>query len=127
MDINYEESDLSVSPPFKFLDTTFLEKLLNLLTPEGYLSFNLLAYDKKTLDRVYTNIRETDASSKYVIEGEEDINRVVLLTRQDAPNEAQRMDGLENVIKTWNLSRTTWFNDMKVRDLVAKLKKIPSK
>lgn len=28
MDVNYEDSDLGISPPMKFLETEFLNKLL---------------------------------------------------------------------------------------------------
>jgi spermidine synthase len=45
MDINYEDSDLSISPPFKFIETSFLQKLLDMLSPNGYLTFNLITYN----------------------------------------------------------------------------------
>jgi len=47
----------------------------------GYLTFNLLAYDKETLDKAYSLIKEVDAKTKYVIEGEEEVNKVIFLTK----------------------------------------------
>lgn len=46
MDINYEEDNLHLSPPKKFLDPAFLQKLVDITTNDGYVTFNLLTYDK---------------------------------------------------------------------------------
>jgi hypothetical protein len=62
-----------------------------------------------------------------VIEGEEEVNKVIFLTKQVAPKEAERIDELENLLKSWNLSKTAWFTDMQVKDQVPKLKKVGAK
>jgi hypothetical protein len=53
-------------------------------------TFNLLCYDKETKDQVFGMIQEVPKAYKYFIEGEEDVNRVVHLTRIEGPNEDER-------------------------------------
>lgn len=48
MDINYEDANNGISPPFKFIETAFLDKLLDMLTDTGFVTLNLLTYDKET-------------------------------------------------------------------------------
>lgn len=49
MDLNYEEENLHLSPPQKFLDTEFLDKLMKLTTQDGLVTFNLLCQEKELL------------------------------------------------------------------------------
>ena len=35
LDVNYEEGDVKVSPPFKYFASDFLEKLLSITADEG--------------------------------------------------------------------------------------------
>jgi spermidine synthase len=91
MDVNYEEDNLEISPPMKFLQTEFLRKLTvslgknlilkDLVTADGFVTFNLLSYDKETTDRVFGMIAEVPKSHKYYIEGEEEVNRVIHITK----------------------------------------------
>lgn len=48
MDVNYEEDNVHLSPPRKFLETEFLQKLMEMITNEGFVTFNLLFYDSET-------------------------------------------------------------------------------
>lgn len=81
MDINYEEANIQLSPPKKFLESSFLQKLMEMTTNEGFVTFNLLTYDSATQDDVYKSISEVPSSNKYLIEGEEDVNKVIILTK----------------------------------------------
>ena len=56
MDINYEESNLMLSPPKKFLEPEFLKKLTDIMTPEGLATFNVLSYDNETKHEVLSLI-----------------------------------------------------------------------
>lgn len=47
VDINYEEAELELSPPMKFLETSWLTKLLDMTTKDGLVTFNLLCKDKE--------------------------------------------------------------------------------
>lgn len=67
MDINYEEEYLGISPPMKFLEPNFLQKLMSMISKDGFLTFNLLCYDKGTLDKVFSKIGEVTAESKLYI------------------------------------------------------------
>jgi hypothetical protein len=49
MDINYQEDDLSISPPKKFVEPQFLNKLVSMTNEDGLVAFNLLCYEKKAL------------------------------------------------------------------------------
>jgi hypothetical protein len=41
-----------------------------MLNPDGFVTFNLLAYDKETQAKAYGLIHAVEAEGKYVIEGE---------------------------------------------------------
>lgn len=45
MDINYEESNINISPPAKFLEQSFLDKLMSLST--GVVCINLVCHDQE--------------------------------------------------------------------------------
>jgi hypothetical protein len=55
--------------------------LKDLVTADGFVTFNLLSYDKETTDRVFGMIAEVPKSHKYYIEGEEEVNRVIHITK----------------------------------------------
>jgi hypothetical protein len=50
-------------------------------TNEGFVTFNLLFYDTATQDDVYASITSVPSTNKYIIEGEEDVNKVIILTK----------------------------------------------
>jgi hypothetical protein len=50
-------------------------------TNEGFVTFNLLFYDSETQDSVYRSIDSVPSTNKYLIEGEEDVNKVIILTK----------------------------------------------
>jgi spermidine synthase len=50
MDVNFEEDNIKISPPTRFLEVAFLQKVVDLLKDYGYITINLLVEDKKDLD-----------------------------------------------------------------------------
>ena len=52
-----------------------------MVTKEGLVTFNLLCKDKELQEKVFANIREVTKANKYLIEGEEDVNRVIHMQR----------------------------------------------
>ena len=120
MDINYEEDNLQLSPPRKFLDKAFLGKLLEMVTNEGFVTFNLLFYDAETQEDIYESITSVPNANKYIIEGEEDVNKVILLTRQtkkgsNATPEDLRQQQMERVIKEWGVNKGLWLTEMRIK------------
>jgi spermidine synthase len=56
MDVNYSDEDKSISPPWKFLETEFLQKVADLAASESsYLAFNVLYYNDASRKRVMKN------------------------------------------------------------------------
>jgi hypothetical protein len=47
MDINFKAEDPNISPPWKFLEKEFLQKLVDISNNEcSYIAINVLCYDK---------------------------------------------------------------------------------
>ena len=134
MDVNYEEDNLALSPPLKFIEPDFLKRLLvnyfsfdifqDLTTPEGMVTFNLLCYDKETKDKVFGMIAETPKSHKFFVEGEEDVNRVIILTKSEPTNEDLRQAQMEKVCKEWSLNKGLWLNEMRIKQKIDKIQEI---
>ena len=84
MDVNYQEDDTSISPPWKFLDTEFIQKLSDLANPKtAYLTFNILYYTEDAKKRVFENfnlVKNIECSR--IIEIEDGNNRVIMLERK---------------------------------------------
>ena len=59
-------------------------------TADGFVTFNLLCYDSETKNRVFGMISEVPKSHKYFVEGEEEVNKVVILSKAEAVNEDER-------------------------------------
>lgn len=56
MDINYTEEDLNISPPWKFLDTEFLQQVVDLASDNALIALNVLYYSKEAKQKVFDNI-----------------------------------------------------------------------
>ena len=81
MDINYTEEDLNISPPWKFLDTEFLQKVVDLAGDNALIALNVLYYTKDAKQKVFDNISAIKNVSKMAyFEPEESNNRVFLLS-----------------------------------------------
>ena len=57
MDINYTEDDLKISPPWKFLETEFLQKIVDLANDNALIALNILYYSNEAKKRVFDNIK----------------------------------------------------------------------
>jgi len=51
MDINYEEGNDQISPPFKFMSFEYIRRLIALLKNGGLLTFNIICFDKLLLEK----------------------------------------------------------------------------
>ena len=83
-------------------------------TNEGFVTFNLLFYDSQTQDSVYKTITDVPSTHKYIIEGEEDVNKVIILTKaskgakgNETPEDA-RQAHMEKVLKEWGVNKGLW-------------------
>lgn len=124
-DINYEEENLLLSPPKKFIEPAFLEKLLALTTDEGFVTFNLLCYDKATKEQVFGLIQDVKNSHNYYIDGEEEVNRVVHLLKSQAPAEDDaRVANMEKVLKDWNINKGLWLKEMRIQEKIMQIKEV---
>lgn len=61
-----------------------------MVNPEGFVTFNLLVFDKETKDKVFGMIGDVSKANKYFILGEEDVNIVIHMTKGDPVNEDYR-------------------------------------
>jgi len=87
-------------------------------TPEGFATFNLLFYDAQTQDDVYTIITSLANTQKYIVEGEEDVNKVILLTRAKGGNltpEEARQTNMEKILKEWGINKGLWLTEMRIK------------
>ena len=115
MDLNYEEENINLSPPQKFLETEFLDKLVKLSTQDGLVAFNLLCMEKELLSLTYNKILSSSAEGKYLIEGEEDANKVIVLTRKQAVSEDDRQTQMEKLLKEFGLNKGLWLTEMRIK------------
>ena len=83
MDINYQEEDKSISPPWKFLETPFLQKVCDLANPaNAYIALNVIYYNEEAKKRVCENITNLqDVDHKLYAQVEESSNKLCLLSR----------------------------------------------
>lgn len=90
-------------------------------TNEGFLTFNLLFYDSQTQDDVYKTITAVPSTHKYIIEGEEDVNKVIILTKgsKSAKGNETPEDGrqayMEKVLKEWKVNKGVWLQEMRIK------------
>ena len=104
-------------------------------TNEGFVTFNLLFYDSQTQDNVYQSITSVPSAHKYIIEGEEDVNKVIILTKgsksakgNETP-EDDRQAQMEKVLKEWGVNKGVWLTEMRIKqkiDKVQELKYVPT-
>lgn len=56
-------------------------------TNEGFVTFNVLCHDKEVLNDIYSKLRDVQTGGKYLVEGDEDANKVLILTKKEATPE----------------------------------------
>ena len=86
------------------------------MTADGFVTFNLLCYDKETKEKVFGMINEVPKTYKHYIEGEEEVNRVIHLTKTEGPkDEDERQANMEKVLKDWGLNKGLWLTEMRIK------------
>lgn len=113
-----------LTPPRKFLETDFLSNLTGMLSAEGFLTFNTLSYDTQTKNEIFSLIGATPRAYKYHIDGEEDVNRVIHILKQEAPAEDLRLIQMEKVCKEWGLNKGLWLTEMRIKQKIDKVQEI---
>ena len=57
MDVNFTGEDPSVSPPWKFLDLSFIKALLSLSSEHIFLAINILCYSEESKTRITETLK----------------------------------------------------------------------
>jgi spermidine synthase len=125
MDINYSEEDLNISPPWKFLETEFLQKVVDLANDNALIALNVLYYSKDAKARVFENIKAIQGvSKKALVEVEDCNNRIFMLsTSKGASNislsdVAENIESLEVQVKNLEVSKALWMKDLQLGEHV---------
>jgi hypothetical protein len=96
-------------------------------TNEGFLTFNLLTYDQETQDDVYNSINQVASANKYLIEGEEDVNKVIIMTKGGKAGKGNqtpedlRHQHIERVLKEWGVNKGLWLTQMRIKQKIDKV------
>ncbi|MFN9905236.1 MAG: hypothetical protein ACK56F_03800 [bacterium] len=67
-------------------------------------------------------------TNKYLIEGEEDMNKVIILTRggkagkENSTPEDSRQSHMEKVLKEWGVNKGVWLTEMRIKQKIDKLR-----
>lgn len=99
-------------------------------TNEGFVTFNLLFYDSETQDDVYSSVTKVASTNKYIIEGEEDVNKVVIMTKSgkagkgNSPPEELRQAHMEKVLKEWGVNKGVWLTEMRIKQKIDKIQEL---
>lgn len=56
MDVNYTEEDKNISPPWKFLETEFLQKIVDTGSENSLIALNILYYSADAKKKVFDQI-----------------------------------------------------------------------
>jgi spermidine synthase len=105
MDINYTEEDKNISPPWKFLEVDFLQRLVDLGSEHCLVALNVLYYSKDAKKKVFDNINAIEGTDQKAIFESSDNNKVFFLakgatiTLQDCPENTKALEGM---LKAWN-------------------------
>jgi len=126
VDINFSDDDLSINPPIKFLVTEYLQRLVELTSDNGFVAVNLLLWtaSKETRDKVYSYINAVSCGSKLMVDLEEEKNQVLILTKQPARDENDRIKSMEDFLKDYELDKGTWMTKNILNKLIPKIKKV---
>ena len=61
------------------------------------------------------------STHKYLVEGEEDVNKVILLTKGgkgakgNSTKEEDRQSHMEKVLKEWGVNKGVWLTEMRIK------------
>ena len=81
MDINYTEEDKNISPPWKFLQTDFLQKIVDMGSENCLIALNILYYSAEAKKKVFDNILALKNIDKKCMFESSENNKVFFLAK----------------------------------------------
>lgn len=126
VDINFSDDDLALNPPIRFLDTEYLQRLVELISDNGFVAINLLLWtaSKETRDKVYSYINAVQCGSKLMVDLEEEKNQVLILTKKPARDDGERVKAMEEFLKNNELDKGTWMTKNIISKLIPKIRNV---
>lgn len=128
MDINYSEEDKNISPPWKFLESDFLQKLCDLGSESCLVALNILYYSADAKKRVFDNILSLKNLDKKCMFETSENNKVFFLSKganinlEDVP---ENVKSLENMLKAWkNQNKGLWLKEMSMAEHIKDFKAV---
>jgi len=123
LDVNYQEDDKTISPPWKFLSSKFISDLCDLGDEKNCLiAVNAICYNKESQKKLLENFRHVK-NVQYKAMIETGYNKVILLSRNESP--VQFKDGetnimqLESMLKKWKVpNKLLWIKDLEMENLL---------
>lgn len=79
---------------------------------------------------MYSSITSVPSANKYIIEGEEDVNKVIILTKGskgakgNATPEDARQAHMEKVLKEWGVNKGLWLTEMRIKQKIDKIQEL---
>ena len=104
MDINYTEEDKNISPPWKFLESDFLQKIVEMGSEQCLIAFNILYYSTDAKKRVFDNISALKNIENTLMFESSENNKVFFLAKGAKVSHEDRTENikmLESMLKTW--------------------------
>lgn len=125
MDINYEEGNDAISPPFKFMAPSYIKRLLALLKQEGLLTFNIICYEKEMLTKAVETLKKSagEGVSVFFMHCESEMNYELYFVKGDGDFE-NRLENLKKFLKERSLNRGQWLTEMEMEEAIMKIKPI---
>jgi len=135
MDINYTDEDKSISPPWKFLEPAFLQKVSDMAKPQdAFIGLNILYYTEATKQKVEKNLQELqNIDNITMLEVEGYANRSIMLARREEkiatsdllaePKANAKV--LENMLKDWGMAnKALWLKELGMAEHIESLVEI---
>jgi spermidine synthase len=116
MDVNFEENNIKISPPTRFLEVAFLQKIVDSVRDNGYVAINLLIEDKADLENVFNNAKQVNGVRRFTLKAEEDVNVILMFAKGESgkvpcpdgtKSPEKRIAGFNNLVKKFDLSKAT--------------------
>ena len=132
MDINYSSDDITISPPKKFLEASFLQKLLSLCTPKcSYICINVQIYSSEGMESLMKELvalKESDDAPEVVKyhQVEEARNCIVMIARTQEIGKADKTNGdvLSDTLKSWSIAnKNMWLKEFDMAELANSITK----
>lgn len=125
MDINYEDGNEAISPPFKFMEPLYVKRLIALLKDEGLLTFNIICYDKEMLTKAVDTLKQSAGEdvTVYFMHCESEMNYELYFVKGKGDFE-NRLENLKKFLKERSLNRGQWLTEMEMEEAIVKIKPI---